>query len=103
MEDKISTYIGFARKSNKVIFGIDNLKKYDKKLYLIIVCHSANNKYIDFALNKKVLTGCQLFRTNGILLHELTYTDNCKIIGIKNKELAAAIINNKEEKLVEVI
>lgn len=103
MENKISAYIGFAKKSNKVIYGMDNLKVYDKKLYLIIVCMRGNNKYIDFALSKKKETGCDVLRTNGVLLDELAATNNCKILGIKSKELSTAIIKNKAENLVEVI
>ncbi len=103
MENKISAYLGFAMKANKVIFGFDNLKKYDKKLYLIIICKSANDKYNQFSLEKKKITNCDVYKTNNILLDDLIFKSNCKIIGIKNKELATAIINNKADNLVEVI
>lgn len=101
--NKVSAYIGFAIKSNKVIFGIDNLEKYNQKLYLIIVCSSANNKYIDFAKSMKVKTNCDILITKDVLLGDIISRPNCKIIGIKNKELAMAILNVKAEKLVEVI
>lgn len=103
MNNKISAYLGFAIKSGKVIFGYDNLKDYNKKLYLIIICHSANNKYIDFSLSKQKTTGCDLLRTKDVLLDQLVNKVNCKIIGIKNKELATAIISCGEENIVEVI
>lgn len=102
MNDKISAYLGFAIKSGKVIFGIDNLKDYDKKLYLVIICESANDKYTDLALSKRLKTGCDLLKTKGVLLDNLVNKSNCKILGIKNKELATAIINCKAQNLVEV-
>ncbi len=101
MTNKVSTYIGFAIKSGKVIFGYDNLKLYDKKLYLIILCKTANDKYIQLAKNKQNITNCEICKTTD-LLGNLIYKTNCKMIGIKNKELATAIINNKADILVEV-
>ena len=103
MENKISAYLGFAMKSNKVIFGYDNLKLYNKKLYLIIICKSANDKYTQFAIDKQKQTNCDVYVTKDIILDDLIFKSNCKIIGVKNKELATAIINNKADILVEVI
>ena len=103
MENKVSTYLGFAIKSNKVIFGFDNLKVYNKKLYLIIICKSANEKYITFAKEKQNITKCDVYKTNDILLDDLVFKSNCKIIGVKSNELATAIINNKADILTEVI
>ena len=42
-------------------------------------------------------------KTNNILLDDLIFKANCKIIGVKSKELATAIINNKADILTEVI
>jgi hypothetical protein len=103
LENKVATYLGFALKSNKVIFGFDNLKVYNKKLYLIITCCSANEKYITFAKEKKLETKCDVYKTNNIILDDLIHKSNCKIIGVKSKDLATAITNNKADILIEVI
>ena len=103
LESKVATYLGFAIKSNKIIYGYDALKDYNKKLYLILVCNTANEKYIEFTKTKKSQTNCDIYKVVQGSLDELLHRSNCKIIGIKSKDLATAIINNKSDILVEVI
>jgi len=103
LENKVCAYLGFAMKANKVIFGFDNLKAYNKKLYLVLVCKSANEKYIAFAKEKQNITKCDVYKTTDKLLDDLVFKSNCKILGIKSKELATAIIKNKADILTEVI
>jgi hypothetical protein len=103
LESKIATYLGFAIKSNKIIYGYDSLKEYNKKLYLIIVCNTANDKYVEFAKSKKTQTNCDVYKVERGTLDVLMHRVNCKIIGIKSKDLATAIIKNKSDILVEVI
>ena len=102
MENKIATYLGFAIKSNKIIYGYDSLKEYNKKLYLVIVCNTANEKYIEFAKQKQTQTQCDIYKVAKGTLDDLLHRANCKMIGIKSKDLAVAIINNKSDILVEV-
>ncbi len=103
MENKVSTYLGFAQKSNSIIYGIDNLKLYTKKLYLVIVCHTANDKYITVAKNLVAANkNCKAFVTKQATLAELLNKDNCKIIGIKNHSLAQAIIDNSLDIIIGV-
>lgn len=103
MKTKISSYLGFAIKSNSIIYGLDNLKVYNKKLYLILLCHTANDSTIQFAISKsKLLPSCCVGITNDTL-NDLLNADNCKIIGIKNKSLATAIISCEDKiKMIEV-
>ena len=103
LENKVSTYLGFAQKSNSIIYGIDNLKLYTKKLYLVIVCHTANDKYITVAKNLVAANkNCKAFVTKQATLAELLNKDNCKIIGIKNHSLAQAIIDNSLDIIIGV-
>ena len=38
--DKIETYIGFSVKKGSVVFGLDCLTRYRKKLYHVVVTQS---------------------------------------------------------------
>ena len=88
---KIVSYLGFAIKSNKIVYGQDNLEKYHKKMYLILVCHTAKEKMIDFAKAKAKDLGCKLAMTNDDL-SILISRDNCKILGITNESLSSAVL-----------
>ena len=103
LENKVTTYLGFAQKSGAIVYGIDNLRDYRKKMYLIIVCKTANDKYTQVANKIKSLNAnCTILTTNGVTLASLLNKDNCKIIGIKNHSLAQAIIDNKLDILLGV-
>lgn len=96
-ENKLSTYIGFAIKSGKVIFGYDNLFKYKKIPKIIIFCKSLSekmkNKLELFAISKKI----KLLTLENFILSDIIKRDNCKVLGICDENLANVItieINN---------
>ena len=107
--DKIGSYIGFAIKARNVLFGQYTIENYKKHVYLLIVCESAKKNTIKSALNLKEKFNAPLITTKGILLDDVVYKQNCKIIAITNKNLADAILKNlnenylifKEENLIE--
>ncbi len=90
---KIKSYVGFAIKSNQVVFGVDNLEVFRKKLHLIIVsadiAEKSMNKLKVVSQNKNAEI---LVFSEG--LEDLTSRKNCKAIGITNFELAKAIKNS---------
>ena len=98
--EKIISYLGFAIKSNNIVYGIDNLIKYQKRLYLIIICPSCVKKSVNLAIKKANELSCDIKMTTETLQNML-HKDNCKIIGIKDESLAKAILNCKNN-LVEV-
>lgn len=92
METKINSYLGFAIKSRSIVFGQDNLEKYRKKLYLILVCPTANEKMKAFAEYKASECRCKSIVTDKPL-SSLVQRDNCKIVGLTNMSLSSAIIS----------
>lgn len=86
---KIGTYIGFAIKAGKVVYGADNI--YATKPYIVIADTSlAQNT------QKKLQARCNLLKINYIAIQglgDLISRPSCKAIGIKEKNLAKAIIS----------
>ncbi len=83
-------YINIAHKAGYLIIGSDKLKGYNKKLYLIIYDTSAQKntiKVVEEMKNK----GIPVFAVEN--LGGLTSISNCKIIGIKNKNISDIIAN----------
>ncbi len=89
---KIKSYIGFAIKSNQVVFGVDNLEVFRKKIHLIIVSDNISEK----SMNRLKLVSQN--KDAEILVFSdvegLTCRKNCKALGITNFELAKAIKNS---------
>lgn len=90
-ENKIKSYLGFAIRSGKVIFGYDNLFVSRKTPLLTLISSSQNEKMTDkvsaFCLDKKI----KCLRLPFVL--EDMLGRNTKVISILDKSLADAIYN----------
>lgn len=89
MLNKISSYIGFAIRKGSVVYGIDNITAVRKRQYLIIACSSSENTL------KKTRAYCEKHNHPLMIttmpLNQLVHKDNCMVIAITDKQLAAAI------------
>ncbi len=87
---KISGYLNISRKAGYLIIGSERLKDYNKKLYLALYDNSAQKntlKVVEELKNKNI----SIFAVEN--LEEMTGIKNCKIIGLKNKDLSEIISN----------
>lgn len=88
--EKIKSYLGISHKAGYLIIGADNLKNYNKKLYLILVDKNISNT-LQKVINKfEGQIQVEIIEN----LNELVEIENCKIVGIKNYGLANEIIKN---------
>lgn len=94
--NKIKTYLGFAIKSKKILFGYDNITTYKKNQTLILVSSSVNNKISlkinDFAMKKNI----KIINLVNLTTEELIGRDNCKLLSVLDENLAQAIIKEIE-------
>ena len=89
-KDKLIGYINISRKAGYLIIGSEKLKGYSKKIYLAIYDDSAQKntlKVVDELKNKNI----PILAVDN--LEEITNIKNCKIVGIKNKELSEIILS----------
>lgn len=91
--DKLKSYLGFAIRSGKVIFGVDKLIESKKKPLLVIICSTQNDK-----VTSKVIRFCSsnnitYFKLKDLILGDIIGRDNCKVIGVLDTNLANAIKN----------
>lgn len=91
MNNKIETYIGFAIKKGSVVFGVDTIKYYRKKMYLLLYVESLsqNSLYVLKLTAERV--GCPLSQIQD---YETLQRKNCKALAICDKSLANAILEN---------
>lgn len=90
--NKIKTYINFAIKSNKIVYGLDNISAYNKKAFLIIIDEGVNAKFKQNIINIATKLQTPLVEAAQEILNEMLNTSNCKAILLRNKSLADAII-----------
>ena len=85
--DKLDSYISLAFKAGYVIAGSDELEKYDKKLYLVLLNKSAGKsaRKIYDRLVAKGIEGREVDSLSAVNGKEY------KLIGIKNKGLSEQI------------
>lgn len=91
IEQKIKGYISIAKKAGYLIIGADNLKGYNKKLFLVLADNGGGKNLLKIADSLKEQTKDQVYFVDN--LENLSQINNCKILGIKNLGIATQIIN----------
>ena len=99
MTNKLESLLGFAVKSGKIVFGFDNLCETRKNVKLVLYSPSTNDK-----IKQKLVLLCKhkdwsLAETSE-LLEELIHRENCKVVGIVDKNMSSAILNLENIKVV---
>lgn len=87
----IKKYIDLAKKAGAILYGLDNIKLGTKNIYLILIDNNVGSslkRNIDFISQHKKVQSIVLNDTN---LDDLLNTNNCKVIGITNINLANKI------------
>ena len=100
--NKIYTYVGFARRAGKFKAGLNAIKTVKKGVELLLLCHSASPNAIKEAEKLSERFFCPLFKTVTFTVEEMMDKENCKLVAILDAELAKAIISNAGEDLEEI-
>ena len=92
---KAETLIGFCIKAGKCKIGTNAILTL-KRAYLIIVCESAseNAKKVAISYGKKF--NCPVFKTQSVLLEQITHKPNAKMMAISSKDFAKSITDYME-------
>ena len=95
---KIKSYVGFAIKSGKIVYGVDNIIKYSPKYVFIdeFLAPNSKKKLINFLENKDI-------KYIVIEISQIIQNENCKAFGLLDNNLIKAIkkVINKGELINE--
>lgn len=94
--NKLKGYLNISHKAGYMIVGGEKLDGYNKKLYLVIYDNSAQKNTLKVVEKIKIKNIPVVSVDN---LEELISIKNCKIIGLKNKDLSDiiyAMLKDKE-------
>lgn len=96
MKKNVFSYVGYAIKARKAVFGVDNL--FNKKCFVVLYDKSLSDNSKD-----RVMKYLSKSNTKGFVVdvEELYPNKNCKAIGISDRNLASAIIKEMEGDLNE--
>ena len=86
--DKAKGYLNITHKGGYLIIGSDKLDGYDKKLYLTLLDNTVGKTGEKIA-QRLLERGVRIVRVDN--LEELSSIKNCKILAVKNKNLADII------------
>ena len=87
----IGSYIGFAVRSGKIIYGIDNIEASRKRKYALVLCITASGNLVKNAVRYAEINDIPLVTTMHPL-EDIVYKHNCKIIALLDRNLAKAVI-----------
>ena len=91
MNPKISAYIGFSVKKGSVVFGLDTIETYKKKIHLILCSDKLAKNSYKKAVAEGQRRNCAVAAVDGL---EEVLKRNCKVLAICDKQLADAIKEN---------
>ena len=90
---KTDSYIGFAVRSGRIVFGIDNVERYRKRMYALVICPTASDTLRESArrfAERKAIPLVTVDRP----LEDIVFKSNCKLVALTDANMAKAVIEN---------
>lgn len=90
-KSKVESYIGFAIKAGKAVFGYNAIVITKAKKYLLICCNTASHNSIDKIVKLAHKEQCPLAMLYQGSLEQITGKPNCKVLAICDKNFATVL------------
>jgi len=90
--EKVGAYLGFCLRAGKVVFGVDDIETYKKKIYLVIADGDLAENSFKRLLKANERFCATLMTTSAGLLGELLHKPQVKAVAIKDYNLSKAIL-----------
>ena len=91
-EKKIFSYVNFAKKSNEILYGIDNIKASKRAVSCIILSNNASQNLKDSIDRYCISKNVPCIHISNATIDEYLHTTNCKVIGILNPNISKQIV-----------
>lgn len=93
---KIKSLIGFAIRSNNILYGLEGIERSKKPPQLILICKTLSENTKKKAIAYCTKNSVKFYELTTDTLEELTAKKNCKLIGLTDKMMANGLINSWE-------
>ena len=97
MHNKLSSYFGFCVRSGKIVYGVDDIEKQKKSVFLIVYDDQLGASSARVLLKAQEKLGCPMLVAECGVLAELLHKPAVKAVAIKEQNLAKAILSVLEE------
>lgn len=91
---KVKSYLGFAIKSGKAVFGVDQIISLRRKPIIVLYDDSLSENSLSKLRNYMSKQNVNSYK---IAIEEVYHNKNCKAIGILDESLASAIEKSIKE------
>lgn len=98
-ESKVKTYLGFAVKAGKIVWGADNILAR-KRFYPLIVVSNTASVRLKRDIEEYAADKIPVIEVED--LSALISKENCKAVAVTEKNLAKAILENSGQKAEDV-
>ncbi|MBQ7879216.1 MAG: hypothetical protein IJ317_01070 [Clostridia bacterium] len=96
MKSKIETYLGFCVRAGKLVYGVDEVEKKKKGVFLIVFDKDLGANSLKTLLQAQAKLSCPLLQADKGILGAYLYKPAVKAVAITDHHLAAAIVNAAE-------
>ncbi len=93
---KIKAYLGFSVRSRKIVFGVDDVEKQRRDVYLLLADETLGTSSLKTMIKMQEQLSCPMLLLEKGALGELLARPAVKAVAIKEKNLAAAILSEAE-------
>ncbi len=97
MTEKISAYLGFCQRAGKILFGVDDIQLYKKKIHLLLADEGLAENSFKKLLQANERFAAPLLVVEKGLLGEMLHRPAVKAAGIRDFQLAKAILQAAKE------
>lgn len=93
-KSKIETYLGFCVRARKIVYGVDEVEKQRKGVYLLIFDGTLGQNSLKVMRKAQETLDCPLIKSEAGVLGERLHRLGVKAVAIKDKNLAEALVNS---------
>ena len=93
MNNKLASYFGFCVRSGKIAYGIDDIEKQKKSVFMIAYEQGLGASSTRAVIKAAEKFGCPLLVAETGVLSELLHKPAVKAVAIKDNHLAKAILS----------
>lgn len=92
MNNKLASYFGFCVRSGKIAYGVDDIEKQKKSVFLIVYDAAMGGSSTRAVVKAGERLGCPILVADEGVLSELVHKPAVKAVAIKDNHLAKAIL-----------
>lgn len=93
-QTKIFTYVGFAKRSKKLLLGVNTVLLAKKNVKLLLLCGGASENTVKEAESFANKFNCPIVVSEKEPLEKLVLKENCKLAAVCDDSLAKAVLAN---------